>query len=302
MYGLLVRRPGAAYAKGVIAPSPLAATLDATPTLDDVAALLRGRRVLVLGGAGVSTESGIPDYRGPESSKVPRNPMRFQEFVGSEAARRRYWSRSFVGWERIAAARPNAAHRALVGLEAGGHAVGLITQNVDGLHQAAGSRRVLELHGSLAAVRCLGCSAVSSRRALQLRLRDLNPATTAPVLGLAPDGDAELAGEHEAAFRVPPCGRCGGVLKPDVVFFGENVPKARVERAYAALASADALLVVGSSLTVFSGYRFVVRAVRDAKPVVILNQGETRGDADAALKLSGRLGEVLPALAEQLAC
>jgi NAD-dependent deacetylase sirtuin 4 len=266
-----------------------------------VAAALQGRRVLVLGGAGVSTESGIPDYRGPESRKTPRNPMRFQQFVGSEAARRRYWARSFVGWRRIAAAAPNAAHRALAGLEAGGVLLGLITQNVDGLHQAAGSRRVLELHGSLAAVRCLGYGAPSSRRLLQRQLAVLNPGAAARPLELAPDGDAELGADLESTFRVPACAVCGGVLKPNVVFFGENVPKARVLRAYALLAEADVLLVVGSSLTVFSGYRFVVRAVKEGKPVVILNQGETRGDAHAALKLSGRLGDLLPALVERLA-
>ena len=269
----------------------------------DAAALLGGKRLFILGGAGVSTESGIPDYRGPESSKTPRNPMRFQQFVGSEAARRRYWARSFVGWQRVAKARPNAAHRALAGLEATGRVTGLITQNVDGLHQAAGSKRVLELHGSLAAVRCLGCGAVSSRRQLQDKLLGLNPQlemTSAP-LELAPDGDAELREELEATFRVPPCRVCGGVLKPDVVFFGENVPKRRVLRAYDLLAEADALVAVGTSLTVFSGYRFVVQAVKDAKPVVIINDGDTRGDGDAALKLGGRLGTVLPALTGLLA-
>ena len=261
--------------------------------------------MFILGGAGVSTESGIPDYRGPESSKTPRNPMRFQQFVGSEAAQRRYWARSFVGWQRVAKARPNAAHRALAGLETTGRVTGLVTQNVDGLHQAAGSKRVLELHGSLAAVRCLACGAVSSRRQLQEKLLELNPqvlgvATRAP-LELAPDGDAELREEFGATFRVPPCRLCGGVLKPDVVFFGENVPKRRVLRAYELLAEADALVAVGTSLTVFSGYRFVVQAVKDAKPVVIINDGDTRGDGDAALKLGGRLGTVLPALTDLLA-
>ena len=272
--------------------------------LSEVATTLRGRRVLVLGGAGVSTESGIPDYRGPESRKTPRNPMRFQQFVSSEAARRRYWARSFAGWQRVADARPNAGHRALAALEAtslsaGGQLTGLVTQNVDGLHQAAGSRRVLELHGSLAAVRCLACGALGSRRLLQRRLQDLNPEVTARPVELAPDGDAELSEQLEATFTVPPC-VCGGVLKPDVVFFGENVPKPRVLRAYELLAQAEVLLVVGSSLTVFSGYRFVVQAAKDGKPVVILNQGETRGDAAATLKVSGRLGEVLPNLLEQL--
>ena len=275
-------------------------------SLADVATTLRGRRVLVLGGAGVSTESGIPDYRGPESSKKPRNPVRFQQFVGSERARRRYWARSFAGWRRVADAEPNAAHRALAWLETvdlpgNGQLTGLVTQNVDGLHQAAGSRRVLELHGSLAAVRCLGCRALSSRRLLQQRLGELNPEATTHPLELAPDGDAELSEQLEAAFQLPACAHCGGVLKPDVVFFGENVPKARVLRAYELLRQAEVLLVVGSSLTVFSGYRFVVQAAKDGKPVVILNQGETRGDADATLKLEGRLGELLPNLVDLLA-
>ena len=270
------------------------------PSVSSVADLLAGKRLFVLGGAGVSTESGIPDYRGPESSKRPRNPMRYGQFVGSEAARKRYWARSFVGWRRVAGAKPNAAHRALASLERHGLISGLVTQNVDGLHQAAGSRRVLELHGSLAAVRCLACSGLVSRRTLQGELSALNPETTAEVLGYAPDGDAELPERLEADFIVPPCPRCGGVLKPDVVFFGENVPKARVLRAYDLLAGADALLAVGTSLTVFSGYRFVVQAVREGKPVVILNDGETRGDADATLKLGGRLGAVLPELVERL--
>lgn len=270
------------------------------PSVSSVADLLTGKRLFVLGGAGVSTESGIPDYRGPESSKRPRNPMRFQQFVGSEAARKRYWARSFVGWRRVAGAKPNAAHRALAALERHGLVNGLVTQNVDGLHQAAGSRRVLELHGSLAAVRCLACSGLVSRRTLQQELSVLNPEMETEALEHAPDGDAELPERLEADFTVPPCPRCGGVLKPDVVFFGENVPKARVLRAYELLAGADALLAVGTSLTVFSGYRFVVQAVREGKPVVILNDGDTRGDADATLKLPGRLETVLPELAERL--
>ncbi len=266
----------------------------------DVADLLNGKRLFVLGGAGVSTESGIPDYRGPESSRRPRNPMRFQQFVGSAAARKRYWARSFVGWRRVAGAKPNAAHRALAALETHGLVDGLITQNVDGLHQAAGSRRVLELHGSLAAVRCLDCSGLVSRRTLQQELLTLNPEMGVEALEHAPDGDAELPERLEADFVVPPCRRCGGVLKPDVVFFGENVPKARVLRAYDLLAGADALVAVGTSLTVFSGYRFVVQAVREGKPVVIINDGDTRGDTDATLKLGGRLGTVLPELVERL--
>ena len=302
VYRALVRRSVRSYAEGVrgtVSESLPAGGAVASAALEQGAALLRGRRVLVLGGAGVSTESGIPDYRGPDR-KNPPTPMRFQQFVGSEAARRRYWARSFVGWARVAEARPNAGHRALAQLEAAGRLGGLITQNVDGLHQAAGSRGVLELHGSLAAVRCLSCGALSSRRLLQAQLRALNPLAQTAAAVLAPDGDAELTSDMEAHFVVPACSRCGGVLKPDVVFFGENVPKPRVARAYGLLERADALLVVGSSLTVFSGYRFVVAAVTAGKPVVIFNRGETRGDKDATFKLEGRLGEVLPALCELL--
>jgi NAD-dependent deacetylase sirtuin 4 len=264
---------------------------------------LAGRRTLVLSGAGISTDSGIPDYRSPERLAQPRHPMRYQQFVASEGARRRYWARSALGWPQVAAAQPNAAHRALARLEACG-VMGVITQNVDGLHQAAGSKRVLELHGSLAAVRCLACRSVSSRRHLQARLLELNPALaerTGFRGALAPDGDAELAEALEGSFQVPACTRCGGVLKPDVVFFGENVPAPRVARAYGMLERAEVLLVVGSSLTVFSGYRFVVRAVQTGRPVYILNRGPTRGDSSAALKLEVPLGEVLPRLAALLA-
>jgi NAD-dependent deacetylase sirtuin 4 len=288
-----------------------ALTTPATPsgdaTFDDallaLAERLAGRRTLVLSGAGISTDSGIPDYRSPERLAQPRHPMRYQQFVASEGARRRYWARSALGWPQVAAAQPNAAHRALARLEACG-VMGVITQNVDGLHQAAGSKRVLELHGSLAAVRCLDCRSVSSRRHLQARLLELNPALaerTAEPGALAPDGDAELAEALEGSFQVPACTRCGGVLKPDVVFFGENVPAPRVVRAYAMLARAEVLLVVGSSLTVFSGYRFVVRAVQTGRPVYILNRGPTRGDSSAALKLEVPLGEALPKLAALLA-
>lgn len=286
--------------------STVSETVPGTASVAEVVALLGGKRLFVLGGAGVSTESGIPDYRGPASRVRPPNPMRYAQFVGSEAARRRYWARSFVGWQRVADAGPNAAHGALASLETptlstGKLLTGLVTQNVDGLHQAAGSKRTLELHGSLAAVRCLGCAAVSSRRALQKLLLELNPEMVAGAALHAPDGDAELSESVEADFVVPPCAWCGGVLKPDVVFFGENVPKARVSRAFAWLAGSDALLAVGTSLTVFSGYRFVVQAVREGKPVVIVNDGATRGDADATLKLGGRLGHVLPDLAARLA-
>lgn len=265
-----------------------------------LASLLEDRRVLILSGAGVSTDSGIPDYRGPETIKKPRNPMRYQQFVTSASARQRYWARSFRGWENVHRAKPNRGHEALSRLERSGAVSGIITQNVDGLHSRAGSRNVLELHGSLAAVRCLACDAKESRRKLQARMLTLNPALGAGGVEIAPDGDAEIAQRLIDTFRVPECLTCGGVLKPDVVFFGENVPKGRVERAYAMLERAEALLVVGSSLTVFSGYRFVARAAGEGKPVAILNLGPTRGDVEATLKLDAPLGESLPELASLL--
>lgn len=264
-----------------------------------LAAFLHGRRALALTGAGVSTDSGIPDYRGPTSK--PRDPMRYATFVRDEAARRRYWARSTVGWPITALARPNAGHEALARLERAGHLAGVLTQNVDGLHQEAGSRRVLELHGSLATVVCLGCGVRSARAVLQQRLRAANPTFEARSDDVAPDGDVEIDDAASERFRVPPCLACGGVLKPDVVFFGENVPRERVDRAFARLDEADALVVLGSSLTVFSGYRFVRRARERGMPVAIVNDGPTRGDADATLRLAARLGDVLPATTRHLA-
>ena len=269
-------------------------------TLEDLADLLTGRRTLVLSGAGVSTESGIPDYRGPASSGRPRNPMRFQQFVGSEDARRRYWSRSLVGWPVVQRAAPNEGHRALAALEQRGVIGGVLTQNVDGLHQAAGSRAVLELHGSLAAVRCLACRRVESRRSLQERMLDLNPSYRTRTVDVAPDGDADVSADAILGFVVPACTACGGVLKPDVVFFGENVPARRVELAWRMYDGADALVVVGSSLAVFSGFRFVKRAAEEGKPIAIVNDGPTRGDALASLRVAGRLGAVLPELQRSL--
>jgi NAD-dependent protein deacetylase/lipoamidase sirtuin 4 len=254
----------------------------------------------VLSGAGCSTESGIPDYRGPGARR--RNPVQYKAFVSSEAARARYWARSAVGWRRISQATPNAAHLALATLERHGLVTGIITQNVDGLHRRAGSQTVLELHGSLSRVRCLGCGHLESRANLQERLLTLNtgyaPRRSAAVV--APDGDAELELEHDAAFRIPACRVCDQMLKPDVVFFGENVPKSRVEEAWRLFHDADALLVVGSSLTVFSGYRFVLRAAQEGRPVAIVNRGWTRGDEHASLKLDGRLGLLLPSVVRQI--
>ncbi|HEX7091878.1 MAG TPA: NAD-dependent protein deacetylase [Longimicrobiales bacterium] len=268
--------------------------------------LLRGRRVVVLAGAGCSTESGIPDYRGPQSAGRVRKPMTYQEFVGSDAARARYWARSAVGWRRIAEARPNPAHYALARLEEGGVVRGIITQNVDGLHHAAGSRRVVELHGSLAWVRCLACARTLPRAEYQAQLEALNAgwsarlahAAASGALEVKPDGDAELPAWALEGFRVPACEQCGGIVKPDVVFFGENVPRERVDEAWRLLEEGDVLLVVGSSLAVYSGRRFVLRAQQDGVPVAIINIGPTRMDDAAAVKVEGRVGEVLPAVAE----
>jgi len=264
---------------------------------DALAAWLDGRRWLGLTGAGCSTESGIPDYRGPGAR--PRTPVTWAEFRDSAAARQRYWARSAVGWPRFRAATPNAAHRAFAALEAGGVLVGLLTQNVDGLHQKAGHTDVVELHGNLGRVRCLGCELEIPRDEVQGWLELANPGWAEQAED-APDGDAELDRERTAGFRVPDCARCRGVLKPDVVFFGENVPAPRVEGAWALLDRAEALLVVGSSLTVWSGYRFARRAHERGLPVLLLNQGETRADPIATLKLEGRAGEVLPALVGRL--
>jgi NAD+-dependent protein deacetylase sirtuin 4 len=284
--------------------SPSSSSRAVEPLLE----VLRGRRVVVLSGAGCSTESGIPDYRGPEGSLRNRQPIRYQEFVGSAEARVRYWARSAAGWPRIAAALPNAAHHALSALESAGIVRGTITQNVDGLHGAAGSVRVVELHGSLDRVRCLECGEVGSREAFQERLRGRNPEWFGRLEGgdasggadAAPDGDAELSATALRGFAVPPCAGCRGVIKPDVVFFGENVPRDRVERAWRLYEDGDLLLVVGSSLQVYSGRRFIYRARDEAVPIVIANLGPTRADEFAIAKVEGKVGEILPALAAAL--
>jgi NAD-dependent deacetylase sirtuin 4 len=268
--------------------------------LRDLVDLLAGRRVVALTGAGCSTESGIPDYRGPETARRARNPIQYRAFLDSAAERRRYWARSFLGWPRMAAARPNDAHLALAGLERAGALQGVITQNVDRLHHVAGSARVIELHGALAEVRCLECGATEHRDSVQARLAVLNPGFATRTVEHAPDGDAELDGEAVQRFAEAPCLACGGVLKPGVVFFGESVPAAVVEAAWALLAEGEALLVVGSSLAVFSGYRFVRRAAERAMPVAIVNLGPTRGDALAQVRVDARCGQVLPALAAAL--
>jgi len=254
------------------------------------------RPLVVLTGAGLSTDSGIPDYRGPGSPN--RTPMTYQEFVSGPPARQRYWARSHLGWARMGRAEPNAGHRAVAALDP----ELLITQNVDGLHEAAGSRRMVALHGRIADVICLGCRATTSRSALQDRLGSLNPgfAERHATAEVRPDGDVDL--DETADFVVPPCTDCDGVLKPDVVFFGENVPPPRVERCYAAVddlvASGGTLLVAGSSLTVMSGFRFVRRAARAGGSVVIVNRGPTRADDLATYKLEAGCSEFLTALAE----
>jgi NAD-dependent SIR2 family protein deacetylase len=262
-----------------------------------LADLLRDRSVAVLSGAGISTESGIPDYRGPETKKNDHTPIRYREFVEEPAMRRHYWARSAVGWPTFDAAAPNDGHRALARLEAAGRVRGIITQNVDRLHQAAGSSRVVELHGTLSEVVCLDCGACSSRHALQDRLLSLNPGWSQEAGAVAPDGDATLPRSATRSFRVPNCRACGGVLKPKVVFFGEDTAPGPVERAWALLDEADALLVVGSSLTVYSGFRFVRGAAQADQPIGIVNLGETRGDPLAAVCVEGRTGAVLPKLA-----
>lgn len=267
---------------------------------DRLVDLMRGRKVVVLTGAGISTDSGIPDYRGPETRRRARNPIQYRAFVQEPEARVRYWARSSIGWNRIAQAQPNVGHQALVRLEEAGVVAGIITQNVDRLHQAAGSLRVVELHGALAEVRCLACGTMETRTSLQDRMMAFNPGWTEQPTDFAPDGDAEIAPEKTRSFRVPACQTCNGVLKPDVVFFGESVPASRVNAAWQLFDEADMLLVAGSSLAVYSGYRFVRKAAHAGKPVGIINLGPTRGDAQATVCLDAPLSTVLPRLVNAL--
>jgi NAD-dependent SIR2 family protein deacetylase len=272
--------------------------------LDTALDVLANRLMVALTGAGLSTDSGIPDYRGPSSPK--RTPMTYTEFVSGPAAQRRYWARSHVGWARMAHALPNAGHRALAALETAGVLRGVITQNVDGLHRAAGSRAVIDLHGRITDVICLYCRRVGDRAELQRRLTKLNPGFVESVgaaVETAPDGDAVLT--EVAGFRLAGCPDCGGVLKPDVVFFGENVPRDRVARAFALVdnlaAQGGALLVAGSSLTVLSGLRFVRHAHKLGVPVVVVNRGATRGDDLATVLVDAGCSETLTALANIVA-
>ena len=257
-----------------------------------------GGAVMVLTGAGMSTDSGIPDYRGANGSLRRYTPMTYQTFVSDADARRRYWARSHLGWRRFASANPNIAHFMVMRLEQLGLTSGIVTQNVDGLHQAAGAAEVVDLHGRLDRVICLSCRALSPRAELARRLEAANPHFDVQVAAMNPDGDAEL--DDDTGFVVVACAYCGGVLKPDVVFFGENVPRARVESCFSILDSSQMLLVLGSSLTVMSGYRFVKHAVKRRLPVAIVNCGRTRGDGDADLIVDAPLGDALPELVAKL--
>jgi NAD-dependent SIR2 family protein deacetylase len=260
-------------------------------TMGDV---LGDRRWLVLTGAGVSTDSGIPDYRGPGAPV--RRPMTIADFRRTDAARQRYWARAYLGWSSMGTARPNSTHQVLAGLERSGRLSGLITQNVDGLHSVAGHRDVIDLHGRLDSVICLRCSATSPRSDLQQRLADLNPGFSADHLVVLPDGDVAL--EETSTFTPARCDQCDGELKPDVVFFGENVPVLRVRRCQELVEDAEALVVLGSSLHVFSGRRFVKQAHARGIPIVIVNRGGTRGDEMATLKVEAGCAEILAGYAE----
>ncbi len=250
-------------------------------------------RLFVLTGAGCSTDSGIPDYRDRDGEWKRAPPVTLQAFMHEAPTRQRYWARSMIGWPRFGRATPNTAHYALAQLEHRGQIELLVTQNVDRLHQRAGSERVIDLHGRLDEVRCMACDWRLPRDAFQQRLAERNPAWLHLDAAIAPDGDADLEGQDFARFDVPPCPRCGGIVKPDVVFFGEGVPRERVDAATQALRVADAVLVVGSSLMVYSGYRFVQAAAKAGKPVAALTLGRTRADALLSLKIDARCSDAL---------
>ena len=267
----------------------------------ELVALLRGRRTAVLTGAGMSTDSGIPDYRGPDSP--PSNPMTIRQFTSDAAFRQRYWARNHLGWRHMDQTMPNAGHRALAALQRAGIVSGVITQNVDLLHTKAGSPGVIDLHGSYAQVVCLDCGHTMTRAALADLLEQANPgfAARAATLGgiaVAPDADAMVS--DTASFRIVDCPHCGGMLKPDIVYFGESVPKARVDQAYSLVDAADALLVAGSSLTVYSGFRFVRHAAAKGMPIAIINRGPTRGDDLADVKIDNGCSPMLALLADEL--
>lgn len=265
--------------------------------IDELASfLITHRQVLVLTGAGISTASGIPDYRGRDGVRRGRAPVQGPEFRKFDAVRKRYWARSMIGYPTLAAAAPNAAHRAIAELQADGLLGPMMTQNVDGLHQRAGSRDVLELHGNIHGVVCLDCHAAFTRAFVQGVLEELNPSVTGAVAAAAPDGDAHVEPDGLAGFHIPHCVHCGGVLQPDVVFFGDGVAPASTVRALGLMEAADALLVVGSSLTVFSGFRFCRMAAASSKPIAAINLGVTRADDLLSLKIDGAAEQLLPAL------
>ncbi len=271
-----------------------------------LAEFVGGGSVCVLTGAGISTASGIPDYRGP-ASQHRSAPIQHHQFVESEATRRRYWARSVVGWPWMEERRPNGAHLSVAALESHGLVQRLVTQNVDGLHQKAGSTAPIELHGSLSRVVCLTCERKETRSSYQERLLSANDGAVSSLIrgdaggvSARPDGDAEINGAAVEAFAVPSCRHCGGVLMPDIVFFGGTVPRAVVDEAFAAVDATASLLVLGSSLTVFSGFRFVKHASERGKTVVIVNDGPTRADGLATLKVEGRLEKILPAVERAL--
>jgi NAD-dependent SIR2 family protein deacetylase len=270
----------------------------------ELVALLHGRRVAVLTGAGMSTDSGIPDYRGPDSP--PSNPMTIRQFTSDPEFRQRYWARNHIGWRHMDETRPNAGHRALAELEHAGVVSGVLTQNVDLLHTKAGSRSVINLHGTYAQVICLDCGHTMSRTALADLLEAANPgfverAESIGGIAVAPDADAVVGDTSTLlSFQVIECPHCGGMLKPDIVYFGENVPKDRVDEAYSLVDGADALLVAGSSLTVYSGYRFVRHAAAVGIPIAIINRGRTRGDDLATVKIDNGCSPMLALLADEL--
>ena len=277
------------------------ATARAGETESLVGFLREHSRLTVLTGAGCSTESGIPEYRDDDGNWMHRQPMQFADFVKYASKRRRYWAQSFAGWHRISNAKPNEAHRAIAKLEQCGIVSCVITQNVDNLHRAAGSRNVIDLHGVLRRIRCLDCGATDSRHAFQARLQESNPGWNTGIAAIAPDGDARISVGNLRSFKVPGCCCCGGIVKPHVVFFGEPVPELRVSKANAFLRQSDALLVVGSSLMVFSGYRFARIASEAGKPIAIVNRGITRADDLATHKFTANCAELLSQSVARLA-
>jgi NAD-dependent SIR2 family protein deacetylase len=270
-----------------------------SPAEDLKAFLSQHRRLFVLTGAGISTDSGIPDYRDADGAWKRSPPVQFADFMGQPAVRQRYWARSLIGWRFFGAALPNAAHRVLAQLEAQERIALLVTQNVDGLHQRAGSGNVVDLHGRLDVVRCMSCAHRLPRADLQFELESRNGQWASLDARAAPDGDVDLVVDDFSSFEVPACAVCGGILKPDVVFYGESVPKQRVEAAFAGLHRADAMLIVGSSLMVYSGYRFAEAAAAAGKPIAALNLGRTRADHLLALKVSAPCAEVLQSLVHE---